>query len=153
MITSLLSPVVECKLIFIKTWFFLTWYKIFTRSDKKHGRFCLEAHRGLKNWPTDKSWVSFEKFRKFPVQWAQKLCIFTQNCLRYEGSKLATLTLKYWSQAAFLKIFVFYKIMSLLITWAFFQCNAFPRKNGLLRIKFHPIKHSEMPFGTIRGWW
>ena len=47
----------------------------------------------LRGW--DKSWVSFEKFRKFPIQWAQKLCIFTQNCLRYKGSKLATLIIKY----------------------------------------------------------
>ena len=27
--------------------------------------FVLKAHRGPKNGSTDKSWVSFEKFRKF----------------------------------------------------------------------------------------
>ena len=28
---------------------------------------CLKTPRGIKNGPTDKSWVSFEKFRKFSI--------------------------------------------------------------------------------------
>ena len=37
-----------------------------TAPHNKTCLFCLKAPRGLQNWPTDKSWVSFEKFRKGP---------------------------------------------------------------------------------------
>ena len=39
---------------------------LYTNAEKKHGRFCfwvLKAPRGTQICPTDKSWVSFEKFR------------------------------------------------------------------------------------------
>ena len=37
-----------------------------TGCPKKNAPLCSKAPRGLKKWATDKSWVSFEKFRKFP---------------------------------------------------------------------------------------
>ena len=120
-----------------------------TGCPKKKGDLRLNAPRGLQKWATDKSWVSFEKFRKFPVQWAQKLCIFTQNCLRYKGSKLATLTLKYYPKLHSWKYFF---SMKWCLTHNLIIFPMQPRKNGLLRIKFHPSKHSEMPFWTIRWW-
>ena len=38
-----------------------------TGCPKKKGDLRLNAPRGLQKGATDKSWVSFEKFRKFPV--------------------------------------------------------------------------------------
>ena len=43
-----------------------------TMVGSKTGRFGLKASRDLKNSPTDKSWVSFEKFRKFSIQWSPR---------------------------------------------------------------------------------
>ena len=40
---------------------------IYTGCPKKKGDLRLNAPRGLQKGATDKSWVSFEKFRKFPV--------------------------------------------------------------------------------------
>ena len=46
-------------------------------------------------WTKHKSRVSFEKFRKFPFQWTQKLPIFVKKQLRKLRSNMATLPLKY----------------------------------------------------------
>ena len=81
-------------------WQFLKIYRV----SQKKGDLRLNAPRALQKWATDKSWVIFEKFWKFPVQWAQKLCTFTQNCLRYKGSKLVTLIIKYCIWASKSKI-------------------------------------------------
>ena len=37
------------------------------RVSQKNALSCSKAPRGLKKFPTDESWVSLEKFRKFPV--------------------------------------------------------------------------------------
>ena len=39
----------------------------YTGCPKKNALLCSKAPRGLKKWATDESWVSFGKFRKFPV--------------------------------------------------------------------------------------
>ena len=66
----------------------------YTNAEKKHGQYCLKAPRGLKNWPTDKSWVSFEKFRKFSSRWALRFLNFDQRKLRNLHLKILTFILK-----------------------------------------------------------
>ena len=56
--------------------------------------FVLKAHRGPKNWPTDKSWVSFEKFRKFSIRWALRFLNLDQRKLRNLHLKIVTFILK-----------------------------------------------------------
>ena len=57
---------------------------------KKNARLCLTGHRGYQKWTIDKSRVSFEKFRKFPFWWAQKLLIFVRKWLRKLSPKMPT---------------------------------------------------------------
>ena len=52
---------------------------IHTGCPKKNSDPRLNGHKGHQNWTNDKSRVSFEKFRKFPVWWAQKLLILSKN--------------------------------------------------------------------------
>ena len=61
-----------------------------TGCPKKNALFHLTGHRGHQEWTRDKSRVSFEKFRKFPFWWAQKLLIFVRKCLRKMRSKTPT---------------------------------------------------------------
>ena len=44
--------------------------------------FGLKASRGLKNLPTDESWVSFEKFRKFSIRWSPRYSNLDKGKLR-----------------------------------------------------------------------
>ena len=58
------------------------------------GFFVLKAHRGPKNGPTDKSWVSFGKFRKFSIRWALRFLNLDQRKLRNLHLKIVTFILK-----------------------------------------------------------
>ena len=66
------------------------------RKNKRAGWFflVLKAHRGPKNWPTDKSWVSFDKFRKFSIRWALRFLSLDQGKLRNLHLKIVTFILK-----------------------------------------------------------
>ena len=74
--------------------FFKTYPTIIWGVPKNQGFLVKCPYQALEE-SRDKSWVSFERFRKFPVQLAQKRCIFIQKLLRYKGLNLATLTMKY----------------------------------------------------------
>ena len=52
--------------------------------------FLLFVHNFLQNHPNVKSWVCFEKFRKFAARWAQEFSKLKENCLRKLILKLAT---------------------------------------------------------------
>ena len=58
---------------------------------KKNAPLCLTGYRGYQKWTINKSRVSFEKLRKFPFWWAQKLLIFVRKRLRKMGPKMPTL--------------------------------------------------------------
>ena len=79
----------------------------YTGCLKKNAPLCSTGHRGYQMWTIDKSRVSFEKFRKFPFWWAQKLLIFCQKMTEKNESKDAYPP---WEKACFwiiLKIFFF----------------------------------------------
>ena len=42
-------------------------YTTYYKCDQITCPFGLKAPRGIKNGPRDKSWMSFEKFRKFSI--------------------------------------------------------------------------------------
>ena len=52
---------------------------IYARCPKKKWDLHLTGYREHQKWVIDKSRVSFEKFRKFPFQRAQKLPIFVEK--------------------------------------------------------------------------
>ena len=54
----------------------------------------LEASIGHQNRSTDKSWVSFAKFRKFSIKWALKLSNLAQGEWRNLHLKIVTCILK-----------------------------------------------------------
>ena len=66
----------------------------YTGCPPKKWDLCLNTHNIPCKWPTDKSRVSFGKFRKFPVQWAQEHLIFRKLWMRKSRSKLPTPPLK-----------------------------------------------------------
>ena len=66
-----------------------------TGCPKKKWDLCLNAHNTPCKWTTDKSRVSFGKFRKFPFKWAQEHLLFGKKWLRKSRSKLPTPPLKY----------------------------------------------------------
>ena len=52
--------------------------------------FELNALWSPQKCKSDKSWMSFEKFRKFAIQWAQKILYLVRKWLRKLSSKLPT---------------------------------------------------------------
>ena len=56
-----------------------------TGCPKKKWDLCLNAHNTPYKWTTDKSRMSFEKFRKFPSKWAQEHLYFGGKWLRKRG--------------------------------------------------------------------
>ena len=67
---------------------------IHTGCPKKKWDLCLNAHNTPCKWTTDKSRVSFGKFRKFPFHWAQEHLFFGKKWIRKLWSKLPTPPLK-----------------------------------------------------------
>ena len=65
-----------------------------TGCPKKKWDLCLNAHNNPCKWTTDKSRVSFGKFRKFPFHWAQEHLLFGKKWMRKLRSKLPTPHLK-----------------------------------------------------------
>ena len=55
---------------------------------KKNARLWLTGHREYQKWTINKSRVSFEKFRKFPLWWAQKLLISVRKWLSKMSPKM-----------------------------------------------------------------
>ena len=51
-----------------------------TGCSKKSGDWGLNANSIHSKWTTNKSWVSFWKFRKFPIKWAQEHWHFAFIC-------------------------------------------------------------------------
>ena len=79
----------EGKLIFWLSVSELSLYQI-QGVSKKNAPLCLTGLGGYQKWTMGKSRVSFEKFRKFPFWWAQKLLIFVRKWLRKMRPKMPT---------------------------------------------------------------
>ena len=65
--TTLYKSVQHCTSLYNIVQVCTSMYKYVQGVPKKKAFLCSKAPRGLKKLTTDEIWVSFEKFRKFPV--------------------------------------------------------------------------------------
>ena len=82
--------------------FFRSPFNATKRFPLKKKDFQLNALWSSQKGKSDKNWMSFKKFRKFPIQWTQKSLYLVQKWLRKVSSKIPTLPQKETSTAKFL---------------------------------------------------
>ena len=110
--------------------------------------FCLKAPRALKTWHRNKSWVSFENFRKFSIHWAQRFYHLNYRKLRNLSLKWVGVknhcqywvnflklgrSLKAWFSLTFFVIFI--KFQCLLESWWQDNSKTAPALEHCLKIK------------------